>query len=184
MFVVNLPVPKNCYECPMCQIDTGGCTLSELDPSRGFNAGMYSNVIMMASDIYNNLKKNINKKYIAEAEGITIEDVDEVLKSNGKHPDCPIQKWHTECYNDFTKDDLGNIIITLESERLARGDCICKLHKWLDMIEDACEYDNEFLRGVIHDVLKARQEYLPHYQRTKKYDAYDLANLSCKDRKD
>lgn len=95
MFVVDLPVPKNCYECPMCQCDTGGCTLSELNAHTAFNAGMYSNVIMMASDCNNNLKKNINKEYIAAVEGITIEDVDEVLKNNGKHPNCPIQEVNT-----------------------------------------------------------------------------------------
>lgn len=92
MFVVDLPVPKNCYECPMCQWDTGECTLSELNRHTKFNAEMYSNVIMMASDCNNNLKKNIDKEYIAEVLGITIEDIDEVLKNNGKHPNCPIQE--------------------------------------------------------------------------------------------
>lgn len=89
MFVVDLPVPKNCYECPMCDYEQGFCLLSELDPETSMNVADYSNVISRTHSYhfgppdYDDIAKSLH---------ISKEKVYDIIKHNGKHPNCPIRE--------------------------------------------------------------------------------------------
>lgn len=88
MFVVDLPVPKNCYECPLCDYEQGFCTLSGLAGDDAcFNASHFSNVMMLAKG---NKKPDVD--YISRSLRIDKIEVEQILELGGKHPNCPIQE--------------------------------------------------------------------------------------------
>lgn len=89
MFMVNLPVPENCYKCPLCDYEQGYCLLSGLDEKTEFNVANYANVMMLLDG------RHVNLDDISRSLRIDKIEAECIIEHGGKHPNCPIKEIKT-----------------------------------------------------------------------------------------